>query len=193
MRNYGALSFTGTTEEGSFEEQILSGRKTQTIRYPRKDDRPHVKVGYTTKLYWKMRTKDNRLIGYAEILAYEETCLLDMWFDEENAKADGFKDLDEFREWFYPDWFGLPGIIRDAVQAAASIGKDTAETVINVTASRRFGKSTTMKTVEYLIKPVYRIKWKYPLHPICVSCGNPLQYSNNYTKYCAECIDKARE
>ena len=100
IQNYGAVSFTGKTLEGPFDEQILAGRKTQTIRVPRIDGRPHVKVGYTTKLYWKMRTKLSRIIGYGEITAYEKLTLLDMWFDEENAKADGFKDLEEFRDWF---------------------------------------------------------------------------------------------
>jgi hypothetical protein len=180
MENYGAISFTGKTLEGPFDEQILAGRKTQTIRYPRKDDRPHVKVGYTTKLYWKMRTKQSRLIGYAEIIAYEKTTLMDMWFDEENAKADGFKDLEEFHDWFMPEWDGLPEELKQAFQVVG----DT----MHVSIGRKFGKSTLLRIYEELLEPVYRIKWKYPLaevpvgkfsNPICDECTDGRRCSEN--------------
>ena len=184
MRNYNAISFTGVAEEGSFDKQILAGTKTQTIRLPRKDDRPHVKVGCTAKLYWKMRRmkEGGYLIGYGEIIAYEELTLLDMWFDEENAKADGFKDLEEFYQWFwnpkktgYPEWRHLPQLIKDAVYAASTMRSETVLGVISGAAGRRQGKSTTMRIVKYLLEPVYRIKWRYPLHPTCANCGDPLK------------------
>lgn len=171
-QNYGALSFTGEPSQGPFDAQILEGKKTQTIRHPRIDGRPHVKVGSTTKLYWKMRRmkEGGYLIGYAEITDYEELCLLDMWFDEENAKADGFKDLDEFYDWFwdrkktgFESWDKVNPLIKDAIRAAATMRKDTVEGIIGVAAGRRAGKSTTMRIVQYLLEPVYRIKWKYPL------------------------------
>ena len=169
MRNYGAISFTGETLAGRFDEQILAGRKTQTIRYPRKDKRPHVKVGDTTKLYWKMRTKECRLIALVEVTAYEETCLLDMWYDEANAKADGFQDLDEFRIWFWDPkrtgiltWKQVEPIIKESVEAVTTMSRDITKEII-IGGGRRFGKSTTMKIVEYLLEPVYRIKWKHPL------------------------------
>lgn len=157
--SYGAINFTGTTKAGPFHEQIRNGRKTQTIREPRKDGRPHVKVGYKTKLYWKMRTKKCFLIAEAEVIAYEEITLLDMWWDEENAKADGFQDLEEFRKWFFPDWFIASSIIRDSIQAAAELNRGVVKDMI-VTFGRRFGKSSTMEIYEKMTEPLRRIKWK---------------------------------
>ena len=188
MKNFGAVSFTGKTLEGPFDEQILAGRKTQTIRVPRIDGRPHVKVGYTTKLYWKMRTKQCYLIGYGEILAYEKTTLMDMWFDEENAKADGFKDLEEFHDWFMPEWDTLPKEVKESFQVVRGN--------LHIHAARSLqrigcGKSTVLRIYEELLQPMYRIKWRYPLHPTCVACGEPLKYRDNYTKYCAKCVEES--
>lgn len=105
---YGMISFSGSPEAGPFWRSILEGTKTQTIRQPRKDGRPHVKVGEATKLYWRVRTPKERkpihLIGTAMVTDYFETTLLKLWDDEENAKRDGFVDLDEFRDWFVKDW-----------------------------------------------------------------------------------------
>lgn len=171
-QNYGALSFTGEPSQGPFDAQILEGKKTQTIRHPRIDGRPHVKVGSTTKLYWKMRRmkEGGYLIGYAEILAYEELTLLDMWFDEENAKADGFKDLEEFYDWFWDhkktgvgSWSQVNPVIKEAVKTATMMDRGITENMIFAASGRAAGKSTTMRIVEYLLEPVYRIKWKYPL------------------------------
>ena len=101
---YGALSFSGVTKAGSFYSQIWSGRKIQTMRFPRADGNPHVKVGVPFKLYWLMRTpidkKPVHLIGIAKATRYDLISLSQVWNDEENAKRDGFLDLDEFRHWF---------------------------------------------------------------------------------------------
>ena len=172
MDNYGAISFTVETQAGRFDDQIRSGRKTQTIRQPRKDDRAHVKVGCTTKLYWKMRrmSEGGYLIGYAEIISYEETCLLDMWYDEENAKADGFKDLAEFRYWFWShratgfhEWKTVPPLIKEAVKTSLTMSRETTKSMILVAANHQLGKSTTLRIMEYLLKPVDLIKWSLPL------------------------------
>jgi len=160
--SYGAINFTGTTKAGPFHEQIRNGRKIQTIREPRKDGRPHVIVGRTTKLYWKMRVKGKCfLIAVVEIIAYEEITLLDVWWDEENAVADGFQDLEEFRKWFFPEWYMMPSIIQDSIQAAASLDGDTVKDII-VTLGRRFGKSITMEIYEKMTEPLRRIKWNPP-------------------------------
>lgn len=103
---YGMINLTGETEMGPFWKQILEGRKTQTIREPRADGKPHVSVGSIVKLYWKVRRdkpmkhKPIHLIGHAMVLSYERIKLGDVWDDESNAHADGFHTLTEFREWF---------------------------------------------------------------------------------------------
>jgi len=155
--SYGAIGFTGTTKAGRFDGQIREGRKTQTIREPRKDGRPHVKVGHLTKLYWKMRAKECFLIATVEVTAYEKLDLLDVWWDEENAKADGFKDLEEFRDWFCPNWFKLQSVSKEAIEIAATLDRDITSGIIEL---GKLGKSTTAQVFEKLIQPYYRIKWK---------------------------------
>jgi len=184
---YGAISFKEGTRAGPFWWQIIQGRKTQTIRVPRKDGRPHVIVGTTVKLYYKMRAKRvekptkgtekamnlPHLIAYAEAKSYEEISLLDVWFDEENAIADGFEDLDEFRLWFYPEWFDFPDLFKDAIKAASEAGikKD----VIVYLGNRSGGRSTLKKAVDYLAKPLKRIKFKIisTAKPTCPQCNKP--------------------
>jgi len=160
--SYAAIGFTGITEAGRFDNQIKEGRKTQTIREPRKDGRPHVKVGYLTKLYWKMRTKECYLIGLAEVMAYENITLFDVWFDEENALADGFKNLDEFRSWFLPEWFEISPIIQEALETIHENMRNERVSFIAMM-GRKFGKNTLSVLLDKLAEPMKRIKWKYPL------------------------------
>lgn len=67
-----------------------------------------MKLDHTFRLYWKMRTPIDRkpihLIGVAICVEYETVYLHEMWEDESNALLDGFSDLNEFRDWFYPGW-----------------------------------------------------------------------------------------
>ncbi len=100
-----SISFSGTTLRGPFWDLIIKGEKTQTIRKPRK--RPF-KVGDTLYLYWKMRQpKDKKpvhLIAEAPCISVRHITLRDLWNNHENARADGFASIYEFRDWFYPDW-----------------------------------------------------------------------------------------
>ena len=168
---YGAISFSGITKVGRFDEQILQGRKRQTIRKPRKDNRVHVKPGYTTKLYWKMRSKKCYLIGIAMVEAYERMRLIEMWEDADNAKADGFQDLEEFRDWFLPEWRDpVVGRIIDILydnewfhQGAVSNLDDSPAMRCVVSFGRSLGKTASVEAAEKLLSPLYRIKWRYPL------------------------------
>lgn len=95
------ISFSGETQRGPFWKLIQSGEKKQTIRLPRV--RP-IKPGDKLTLYWKVRVprekKPIHYIGAYTCIEVVRTTLFQMWDDEENAIADGFKDLEEFREWF---------------------------------------------------------------------------------------------
>lgn len=77
------------------------------IRRPRKQ--APILPGQTLTHYWKQRTPPERkpmhLIGKAVCTDVVHTTILDLWWDEENALADGFGDLMEFRAWAYPDWW----------------------------------------------------------------------------------------
>ena len=159
---YGMISFSGVTKAGAFYEQIASGRKTQTMRKPRSDGRPHVKVDHWCPLYWKVRSpeisKPVHSLGYALITAYEETTLLDVWFNEENAKADGFEDLKEFREWFYPEWFNHPPLHQEAIKALNQLPEDSSFTIAR---SLGAGKTSLMGMIDYLNEPICVIKWRH--------------------------------
>jgi len=100
-----SISFSGITSRGPLWKLIIKREKTQTIRKPRK--RPF-KVGDTLYLYWKMRQPKAKklvhLIGEAPCIKVRSVNLLDMWNDRENARADGFGSIFEFRDWFYPEW-----------------------------------------------------------------------------------------
>ena len=165
---YGAISMSGHTQAGSFRRLIPLGIKTQTIREPMIHGRAHVIVGIPTKLYWNMRrvTKGEKaeLIATVTPTAYEEVTLLDMWWDEENAKADGFKDLEEFREWFYPEglppWDSLPEMFREAAKATTEF-KSVDKILFN--SSIRAGKATMIRVLTEMQKPLRRIKWSSPV------------------------------
>lgn len=100
-----AISFSGTTSRGPFYDLILKKEKCQTCREPRK--RP-IRVGPFLRLYWLQRVPRNKkpihLIASAQCIEVKRIRLIDVWNDEAFAKADGFGSLEEFRDWFYPDW-----------------------------------------------------------------------------------------
>lgn len=110
-----------------FVEAIEFGDKRQTIRAPRRDGRPHAKVGDTLRLYTGMRTKACRLIGEATVtrvapVRIEPTGMFlsgQRLFatirsrddptptDNEFAEADGFEGFTEMATWF-ASAHGLP-------------------------------------------------------------------------------------
>lgn len=81
----------------TMRDQILSGEKRQTIRLPRKHP---IKVGDKLYLYWKLRTKHCEFLS----TVYCTSCFIKKWGDMKNdlalARLDGFKSLQEFRDWF---------------------------------------------------------------------------------------------
>jgi hypothetical protein len=109
-----------------FAEAVEYGWKRQTIRAPRKDGRPHAKVGETIKLYTGMRTKSCRLLAEATVtrILTVKINATEMWLngrrlqatihsrddpitDNEFAAADGFEGFAEMADWF-SDVHGLP-------------------------------------------------------------------------------------
>lgn len=112
--------------KAQFADDVEYGTKRQTVRAPRKDGRPHCKVGDTIKLYTGMRTKGCRLLGQATVtriarIKIEATCMYvnDRLLpsaiydrdceqtDNEFAEADGFKSFTDMANWF-SDVHGLP-------------------------------------------------------------------------------------
>lgn len=80
------------------KEKVRTSEKRQTIRPARK--RP-VKVGDTLYLYWHLRQKDCELLKVAECT---ETFRLPWAMIAGRytlAVADGFKNPEEMRKWFY--------------------------------------------------------------------------------------------
>lgn len=114
-----------------FVPLILDETKQQTIRAVRKDNRPHCKVGDTLKLYAGMRTKDCTLIKEVTVIENspikicEDSITLphiELWWKMSScnchdtqdslmmdsfAKADGFENWIEMRDWF-EETHGLP-------------------------------------------------------------------------------------
>lgn len=113
-----------------FAAAVESGKKRQTIRAHRRDNRPHVLPGQTLKLYTGMRTKHCRLLATAECLSVEGISihadgvalgagpLNSLWLGETGsfirrgmlegmAIADGFTDWAAMRDWFQ-NTHGLP-------------------------------------------------------------------------------------
>lgn len=175
---YGFINFTGETRIGSFWTQILAELKTQTIREPRADGRPHVIVGAETPLYWKVRSdkpKPIHKIARVKITGYECISLLDVWFDEENAAKDGFVDLGEFRLWFGPDWFDLPLEYQNAIKTFSEMKNAIGSFEIITNLPRKYGKSILMELVEELMKPKYRISWEMveKAKAVCPNCDYP--------------------
>lgn len=112
--------------KAQFADDVAHGIKCQTVRAPRKDGRPHCKVGDTIKLYTGMRTKACRLLGQARVTSistiwmdgvsmkldgqHVPSCIHDRdgpMTDNEFAQADGFAGFTEMADWFR-DVHGLP-------------------------------------------------------------------------------------
>ena len=103
-----------------FARDVELGAKLQTVRAPRKDGRPHCKVGDTLKLYTGMRTKNCRLLAEARVLRVGKVRIepTHMFLDgrrlpsallsrdqieptdNEFAEDDGFEDFMEMAAWF---------------------------------------------------------------------------------------------
>jgi len=95
------ISFSGETSQGPFWKQIQEGKKTQTVRRPRK--RP-IHKGDTLYLYWKVRApKDKKpihLIHTAVCTRVRRLVYIEFAFDDAFAKRDGFRNHHELQEWF---------------------------------------------------------------------------------------------
>ena len=103
------ISFSGETSQGPFWKQIQEGKKTQTVRRPRK--RP-IREGDTLYLYWKVRVPRNKkpihLIHTAVCTRVRRLIYIEFAFDDAFARRDGFRDIHELHEWF-GDPFLSPG------------------------------------------------------------------------------------
>jgi hypothetical protein len=77
------------------KQQILTGKKCQTIRKPRKRA---FKIGDILNLYWKIRTKNTQHLFDAPLTKLTRIKFMD--FSTELALKDGFKNLQEMRAWF---------------------------------------------------------------------------------------------
>jgi len=86
-----AISFT------MFYDKILKGRKKQTIRAVKKRV---IKPGDTLYLYWHQRQKDCKLLKITKCTEVFKLSYRDFAYEEEIAKADGFKNTEEMRKWF---------------------------------------------------------------------------------------------
>lgn len=110
-----------------FAQDVEFGVKRQSVRAPRKDGRPHCKVGDTLKLYTGMRTKECRLLGEATVQQIAKVRIegTEMFLDgkrlystlhsrdqfgqtdNEFAEADGFGSFMDMADWFQ-EVHGLP-------------------------------------------------------------------------------------
>ena len=90
-----ALSFT------VMRDKLLNGTKSQTIRKRRKTP---LKVGDKLYIYWKMRTKECKLLGMSEVVSIKTKLLSDVTHEE--AIADGFSCRDELWRWFSKKYGG---------------------------------------------------------------------------------------
>lgn len=112
--------------KAQFADDVATGSKRQTVRAPRKDGRPHARIGDTIKLYTGMRTKSCRLLAEADVtwvepIRIESTCMYRSGrlvpssihhrdceqTDNEFAEADGFESFMDMAKWF-DDVHGLP-------------------------------------------------------------------------------------
>ena len=76
-------------------EKILTGKKRQTIRKPRKRAYKSTDI---LNLYWKIRTKNTQHLFDAPLTKVTRIWFRD--FSEELALNDGFKSLKEMQTWF---------------------------------------------------------------------------------------------
>lgn len=152
------VSFSGVTGAGPFYEQIWNGHKRQTMRKARSDGRPHVKPGHSFTMYWRCRQpKDSKpvhYIGKARCTGYEPICLVEVWGDEEFAKRDGFASLEEFHDWFIPDWRRMPWL-KDHIELYQSLREDLPR--------ERALADVSNLILEHLLEEYRLIKWNYPL------------------------------
>jgi hypothetical protein len=112
--------------QARFAHDVEWGHKRQTVRAPRKDGRPHCKVGDQLKLYTGMRSKACRLLYVATVtrIATVRIEAVEMFIngrrlpsaiydrnceqtDNEFAQADGFDSFTEMAAWFEKT-HGLP-------------------------------------------------------------------------------------
>ena len=77
------------------KDKLLSGKKNQTIRRPRK--RP-LNVGDILHVFWKMRTKQCEKLGVTKIVKIERKRLADL--SQEDVRKDGFLDKKGLIAWF---------------------------------------------------------------------------------------------
>ena len=95
------ISFSGETSQGPFWKQIQEGKKTQTVRRPRKKP---ICEGDTLYLYWKVRVprdkKPIHLIHTAVCTRVRRLTYIEFAFDDAFARRDGFRDIHELHEWF---------------------------------------------------------------------------------------------
>lgn len=111
-----------------FASMIEDGDKRQTIRAPRRDGRPHARVGDTIKLYTGMRRPGCRLLREARVVMVKPVVIrstdMDLGdrrlqagsgnqysdpdeFDNDFARIDGFDSFTAMAEWF-DSVHGLP-------------------------------------------------------------------------------------
>lgn len=84
-----ALSFS------VYRKKLESGQKSQTIRKPRKNP---IKIGDKLYIYWKKRSKNNKLLGVTECTWTKFTLLKDV--TDEEAMLDGFDGRYGLWQWF---------------------------------------------------------------------------------------------
>ena len=85
--------------------KILDGRKRQTMRHPRKPGSQYIHSGDKLFLWWKSRSRtEKEFLGETVCVKKRLVNLAAVWNDEENAIADGFANLTEFRDWFVGGW-----------------------------------------------------------------------------------------
>ena len=102
------ISYSGTTTMGPFWEQILTERKKQTCRTPRKIP---IKEGDILHMYWKVRQpfRQKPIHRIAKAICTGTYCLQyrDFAEDEGFARLDGFANSGELQQWFgSPKVFG---------------------------------------------------------------------------------------
>ena len=158
-----AISFSGSTKAGPFWDQILKGRKTQTMREPRKHP---IKPSDRLKLYWKQRVPKSKkpihLIGETICLSTTRVKLVDMLQDEKNAQVDGFKNIEEFWDWFLgPEWHKCPDLVRGNFVKIINIGEEYDNAFV---VPQGNDVEVYVELMEYVKKQEFDvIKWRYPL------------------------------
>ncbi len=110
-------------------------------------------------MYWKMRTRKEKqkdlpiyYIGMALCIAYEPIKIADYWNDEEFAKSDGFYDLDEFRDNWFPEWRRDP-LFKQALEAYQSLKEQEVDMEPMFAWGLGQGKSTMLRflQLEYMM------------------------------------------